>query len=330
VRRETEDPKAILFRIQHPSDERFEGEEFWDWTLYGGEGPLGVIRIPWEDMGTMDQDRKRLLHSMIDSIALAMDRFRAAEQRIKSREEVSRERYRANLLRSISHDIRTPLAGIIGCSEILRDSLDSAEEPYRIAGRIQKDAEWLHSLVENIMGLTRLQDGGVKLKKEWEAVEEIIGGAVAHVEQHWTDREIDVRLPEKVLMAPMDAKLIEQVNINLLENAMKHSRDSGPVMITASEDKATHSVVVTVRDSGEGIRSQDLPHIFQPFYTSGRSESTKERSFGLGLAICETIVHAHGGTIQARNRADGGGAEFTYTIPMEVHDDKENRKDTGR
>jgi two-component system sensor histidine kinase KdpD len=272
-------------------------------------------------MEAMGRDQKSLLHSMIDSIALAMDRFRASEQRIKSREEVSKERYRANLLRSISHDIRTPLAGIIGSSEILRDSLDPGGEPYRIAGRIQTDAEWLHSLVENIMGLTRLQDGGVKLKKEWEAVEEIIGVAVGHVEQHWPEREIDVRLPEEVLMAPMDAKLIEQVNINLLENAIKHSKDDGPVTITASQDQTAHCVVVTVRDCGEGIRPRDLPHIFQPFYTSGRSESTRERSFGLGLAICETIVQAHGGTIEARNSAEGPGAEFTYTIPMEEQDD---------
>lgn len=324
VRREAEDPKAILYRIEHLSEDHDEGEEFFDWPLYGGEGPLGLIRIPREAASGMDEEQSRMLRSMIDSIALALDRFRAAEQRIQSREEVSRERYRANLLRSISHDIRTPLTGIIGTSEILRGRLETGGEEWELAGRIQTDAEWLHSLVENILGLTRLQDGGVKLKKEWEALEEIIGGAVGHVEQHWPDQEIDVNLPEELVMAPMDAKLIEQVVINLLENAIKHTGPGTPVSVSLAEDPAGRGAVVTVRDRGQGIRAQDLPHIFQPFYTSDHRASMENRSFGLGLAICETIVTAHGGTILARNCTDGPGAEFVFTLPMEEEHDTES------
>ena len=316
LRRETEDPKSILYRLKHMTGNPSEGEEFYDWPLYGRDDPLGILRIPQEEAREMDAARLRLLHSMIDSIALALDRFRVAEQRIQSREEASRERYRANLLRSISHDIRTPLAGIIGTSEILAGMLDPTGKPYHLAGEIRTDAEWLHSLVENILNLTRLQDSNVRLKKEWEAVEEIVGGAVGHVEQHWPNQEIEVDLPEEILMAPMDAKLIEQVIINLLENAIKHSGGT-PVTLKVAHAPSDEAIIVSVRDRGAGIPMQDLPHIFQPFYTASRQQIGPQRNFGLGLAICETIVTAHGGKIQARNSTDGPGAEFYFTIPME-------------
>jgi two-component system sensor histidine kinase KdpD len=125
-----------------------------------------------------------------------------------------------------------------------------------------------------------------------------------------------VDLPEEILMAPMDAKLIEQVIINLLENAIKHSGGT-PVTLKVAHAPSDEAIIVSVRDRGAGIPMQDLPHIFQPFYTASRQQIGPQRNFGLGLAICETIVTAHGGKIQARNSTDGPGAEFYFTIPME-------------
>ena len=293
------------------------GEKFWDWPIYGNEEPLGVIRISAEKAVLMSEDQKSLLQVMIESIALAMDRWQASQKQMEADAEIVQERYRTNLLRSISHDLRTPLSGIMGTSEMLMDMVEESDEKYEMIKGIFNEADWLHGLMENILSLTKLDDGKLTIEKEREAVEEIVGGAVSHISRRFPQYEIRVQVPEELLLVPMDAKLIEQVLLNLLDNAMKHTPKGKEISVSVTEDKKLNIAVFKVADQGNGIKSEDLPLVFKPFYTSGGELADAHRGTGLGLPICESIVRAHGGQIEARNREDGNGAEFIFTLPME-------------
>lgn len=300
----------------------YHGDEFYDWPIYGTVGTLGVIRIPKENAQSMNEPQMRLLRAMIESVALAMDRFRSNEQQMLSREETVKERYRANLLRAISHDLRTPLSGIIGTAEMLMNMPGTEEPQLSLAKEIHNEANWLHSLVENILNLTRLQDGTLRLCRQAEPIEEIIGGAINHIEKRTGRCDIGVSMPSELILVPVDAKLIEQVLINLLDNAIAYTKPGEAISIIAGKEASGQYLSVTVKDSGSGISAADLPHIFQTFYTSRPKHADAGMGIGLGLAICETIVNAHGGGISAKNRADRPGAEFTFTLPLEVTDDE--------
>lgn len=317
IRREVTNAQEIKCQLEGIRTGFDIGTEFYDWPIYGRESILGIIRIPKEKAQIMNESQTRLLRSMIESTALAMDRFRSVEQQMQSREEIVKERYRANLLRAISHDLRTPLSGIIGTSEMLMDMTEANDPRHALAGNIQKDANWLHSLVENILNLTRLQDGKLALKKEMEAVEEVIGGAINHIAGRSPEYEIEVNVPDDLLLVPMDAKLIEQVIINLLDNAIRHTKPGNEICITVEPAAGTNTVKFVIKDRGTGIRESDLPYIFQIFYTVQAKHADSGSGIGLGLAICETIVKAHGGDIEAHNRMDGPGSEFIFTLPME-------------
>jgi two-component system sensor histidine kinase KdpD len=317
VHRDFADNEDIQHHIEGLRTGYCAGSEFFDWLIYGRDNILGLIRIPSEKAVLMTDSQTRLLRAMIESTALAMDRFRSAEQRIRYREETVQERYRGNLLRAISHDLRTPLSGIMGTSEMLMDMTNQNDPRYSLAEAIHSDADWLHSLVENILSLTRLQEGRLILNKTAEAAEEVIGGAVRHFEQLFQYREIKTDCPEELLLVPMDAKLIQQVIVNLLDNAIKHTPAEKEISISVFKDEQKNLAVFTIADRGEGIAEADLPNVFQMFYTSKTRRADAKHGIGLGLAICDAIVKAHGGTIKAKNRPDGG-AEFTFTLPLEV------------
>ena len=319
IRRSVLDKDAIKHRLEDLRTAYDIGSEFFDWPIYGRDNILGVLRIPKENAEIMTDAQKRLLRSIIESTALAMDRFRSTQERIKSREAIVQERYRSNLLRAISHDLRTPLSGIIGTSEMLMGMIDEKDACYALASGIHKDADWLHSLVENILNLTRIKDGKLSLNKQMEAVEEVIGVAVATIEKRAIDREIDINIPENLLLVPMDAKLIEQVLVNLLDNAVKHTEASEEISISVDNDEINNVAIFTVSDRGRGIADVDLPYVFQMFYTTHGKGADAQRGVGLGLTICDSIIKAHGGVIEAHNREDGPGAEFIFTLPMEVN-----------
>ncbi|MEG2685472.1 MAG: DUF4118 domain-containing protein, partial [Erysipelotrichaceae bacterium] len=290
------------------------GNEYYEWPIYGSGKILGIIRIPSNTAEKLNDIQRKLLRSMIESIALAMDRFHSTQLRIKSREETIQERYRGNLLRAISHDLRTPLSAIIGTSEMLIDMSAINDPRYKLATDIHSDAEWLHSLVENILSLTRLQDGKLVISKEKEAVEEVVGGIVVSFAKRNPEYEINVDIPSELLIVPMDARLITQVLTNLVDNAIKHTSPGNLILIRVSKDDINASF--SVIDNGEGISISDLPNIFQMFYTTHTKHSDAIHGIGLGLAICDAIIKAHGGTIEAKNREDGNGSEFTFKLPL--------------
>ena len=320
IRRQIPDVDALLHRIEGLKTDYDIGPEFYDWPIYGRETLLGIIRVPKEDAKAMNESQIRMLHATIESTALAMDRFRATQQRIKFNEEITQERFRVNLLRSISHDLRTPLSGIIGTSEMLMNMTAKEDMRHPLVVGIHKDANWLHSLVENILSLTRLQDGKLVLNKQEEAAEEVIGAAIRHISRHYPEYEIAVHVPDELLLVPMDARLIRQVLINLLDNAVKHTILQDEISVSVTKDAEQNYAVFSVRDSGEGIEASELPNIFQMFYTSRVKHSDAQPGIGLGLPICDAVVKAHGGSITARNRTDGSGAEFIFTLPLEVND----------
>lgn len=322
TQQKTKDPETLLHSLQELDSGYFAGAEFYDWPIYGRDAILGIIRLPAEQAKVLPAAQVQILRSMIESTAMAMDRFRSVQQKIRMHEQTVQERYRINLLRAISHDLRTPLAGMMGTSEMLLGMTESEDPRRSLMDSIYKDAGWLHSLVENILSLTRLQDGKLTIHKQMEAAEEILGGSARHVLRHYPQYDIEVHAPKELFLVPMDAKLISQALINLLENAIKHTEPPGEICISVEEDTENHQAVFSVCDRGSGIKSEDLPRIFETFYTSHAKESDSRQGVGLGLSICETIVKAHGGTIQAKNRSDGPGAEFVFTLPLEENNDE--------
>lgn len=315
ILRNVQDPKRVKQYMEALNEDYYEGLEFCDWPIRGSEGLLGLMRLPKECARNISESQDHLFCAMLESTALAMDRFRQTTQRMKSNEAMVQERYRGNLLRAISHDLRTPLSGIMGTSEMLMDMIGSEDPKYNLAHGIYQDAQWLRALVENILNLTRLQEGRLMVNKQVEVVEEIIGSAVNHMSRRHPEYNITVDMPEALLLILMDAKLIEQVLINLLDNATKHSKPENEIKVKVTEEKEHNQVRFSVIDNGEGIASADLPRIFQMFYTSDSRRVDVKHGIGLGLTICESIVKAHGGIIEASNRKDVNGAIFSFTLP---------------
>lgn len=297
------------------SDIEYRKEEgTYDYPIRGQGKLLAVLRIDGCISEEKLKQKSRLLHAIIENVSLALERIEIMTEQIQDRQKIEKERDRANLLRSISHDLRTPLSGIMGTSEMLMDMTGKEDRRYELIQGIYQDADWLKSLVENVLNLTRLRDGEILIQKEPEAMEEIVGCAVAHIEKAFPDREIEVKIPEEFHLVPMDARLIEQVVTNLIDNAVKHTKPEEEIQVMISySDK---EVTVSVRDEGEGIAPCDIENIFQMFYTSKTRSPDIKKGIGLGLAICETVIKAHGGTISGHNRTDHRGAEFIFSLPL--------------
>lgn len=314
IHRNISEPEELRGRFSNLRTESVREEDGWYYPINGSESLLGIVKIEKDVPEEELESKKNLLHSVLENISMAMERIEVTVARIKDRENMERERERANLLRAISHDLRTPLSGIMGTSEMLIDMTKKDDRRQELLRGIYQDADWLKSLVENILSLTRLQDGKILIHKEMEAIEEVIGCAVAHIERSYPDREIQVEISDDFRLVPMDAKLIEQVITNLLDNAIKHTKKEEMITVCAAYENQT--LLVIVRDEGEGIAQEDIPNLFQIFYTSKTRSADGRRGIGLGLTICETVIKAHGGTIVGRNRTDRKGAEFLFTLPV--------------
>ena len=230
--------------------------------------------------------------------------------------EVKSESMRANLLRAVSHDIRTPLSSILGATSTLLESQDLDETARRdLLLEVHKDAQWLVRVTENILSVTKFSADGVKLKLTEEVVEEIVGSAVLKFRKRYPDVEVAVRLPEDPLLVPMDGILIEQVLVNLMENSVLHGKHTSKVEVSAEEEK--DRVVFYVDDDGAGIRPSALPKLFEGTFRQGDEESCdSRRNMGIGLSVCMSIIRAHQGDMKAENRKEGG-ARLSFWLPME-------------
>ncbi|MCH5263555.1 MAG: PAS domain-containing sensor histidine kinase [Lachnospiraceae bacterium] len=245
--------------------------------------------------------------------------LRIAEQD-KLLSETEKEKMRANLLRAISHDLRTPLTSIIGASSsYLENSVWLAEdEKNAIVTHIHEDANWLLNMVENLLSVTRINNQSSTVKKTDESVEEIVSAAINRLKKRMPGVSLDVSVPDELLFLPMDAILIEQVLINLLENAIVHSQSRRPILCQVDDDD--ENVIFRVRDYGIGIEPERLKNIFDGNSYIGNSVSDSNKGMGIGLSICKTIITAHNGTINAKNH--GEGTEFFFSLPKgEISDE---------
>jgi two-component system sensor histidine kinase KdpD len=237
---------------------------------------------------------------------------RKADDAHRAQAQVESERLRSLLLSSISHDLRTPLAAIMGAaSTMLEDDARLDPETRRdLTQTVFEESERLHRLLTNLLHLTRLEAGPVQIRKEWQPIEEVIGAALTHLEVRLRDREVRTHLPDKVTSAPFDGALIEQVLVNLIENALRYTPKNSPIEISAT---ATDSLVtIEVADRGPGIVPGQEQRIFEKFHRSDRRKA--DGGMGLGLTICTGILRAHGGRIWVENRP-GGGAAFKFVLP---------------
>ena len=294
-------------------------------TFYGAKGYyiplkshgkiLGVLGISCID-GILKPEQKFIFETVASQIYIALDREILAETQKNSKLEIESERLRSNLLRSISHDLRSPLAGIKGAvSTIIENGkLISKDKEEELLQGIYEDTEWLIRLVENLLSMTKFDEGKMKIKKNMELVEEVVYEAVQRTSKRFKEHKINVAVPEEVIIAPMDGSLIEQVLINLIDNSLKFTPKGSLIEVKAYEKE--EKIFFEVIDNGMGISDDILPHIFNRFFTNGSKISDSRRGVGLGLAICKSIVEAHGGIIDAYNKKEGG-AIFRFNIPKE-------------
>ncbi len=259
---------------------------------------------------------------MFISIATGMIVSRARKAAAVAR-EAERQRTYADLLRAVSHDIRTPLTGIMGATNVLLEQEDqlTPEQRRALLTDAHEDAEWLIRVVENLLSVTRIGGEVARLNKSWEAAEEVIEGAVAKFSKRYPNICVKVALPEELLMVPMDPLLMQQVLTNLLENAVIHGGDVTRVTITLCQEK--DQAVISVEDDGRGIAPEKLSTIFDGSADSG-SWGDMKRNMGIGLSVCRTIVVAHGGSICAENRGSGG-ALFRISLPMKEDNHEDQR-----
>ncbi len=236
--------------------------------------------------------------------------------------EAAREKMRANLLRSVSHDIRTPLTSIIGSTSAMIENPDLPEEDrLLLLTDVRDDAQWLIRVVENLLSITRMGDTTTRLVKNPEPAEEILGAVTAKFRKRYPDVRIRVSVPEDLLFVPMDAVLISQVLSNLLENAVVHG-GGHTTEIRLSVRREGPEAVFAVEDNGNGIEHKVLPHLFDGTLAAaaGDTENGGKRNMGLGLSVCQAIIHAHSGSIEAHNLMEG--AEFVFRLPLEQEEEK--------
>lgn len=242
----------------------------------------------------------------------------AIAEREKALTEADREKLRANLLRAVSHDLRTPLTGIIGSSSSYLENYPelSEEERTELVANIKEDSQWLLNMVENLLTVTRINNNSEnQVKKSPEIVEEVVSEAILRLRKRLPDIRIRVSMPNNFLMLSMDPTLIEQVLINLLENAFVHSGSREPIDLVIED--APDFISFKVRDYGRGIDEKQLPYIFEGQQRTAESTDS-HKGIGIGLSICKTIIQAHDGTITASNHPNG--ADFTFTLPKEKED----------
>jgi len=231
--------------------------------------------------------------------------------------EAEREKMKANLLRSVSHDLRTPLTSIIGSANVVLEHYDTLSdgEKKELIDHVRDDAQWLVRLVENILSITRIKDSAVRLKKYPEAAEEIISEAVTKFRKN-RDMPVRVRVPDELLMVPMDATLIEQVLVNLMENVFIHAKGATEIEVGVGR-WGENQALFSVEDNGKGIDEDILPKLFEELFPHAReSNADGRRSMGIGLSACMSIVKAHGGNMHAENR-ERGGARVCFVLPIE-------------
>ena len=254
--------------------------------------------------------------TMLDEIALCLEKYNLHVFNERIAREAEAERLRTNLLRTISHDLRTPLTSISGNADILLSNGDQIEPDLRrqLYQNIYTDSEWLINLVENILFVTRIDNGVMSINTEYEILQEVIQESLSYMSKRIRERNVCLEMPDTFFMVKIDARLIMQVLINIVDNALKYTAAGSAIKIALFQRDM--QAVVEVADTGCGISDDDKQKVFEIFYTSNKKSSDSRRGMGLGLPLCQSIVHAHGGTIRIEDNTPHG-AVVSFTLPLE-------------
>lgn len=276
----------------------------------------GVVGIGLAGEAPLDSFENSIVLSILGECALALENERAIREREESAVLAKNEQLRANLLRSISHDLRTPLTSISGNAGVLMANGEGlgTEKCKQLYTAIYDDSLWLINLVENLLSVTRIEDGTMQLKLTAELVDEAVAEAVRHISRQSAEHHIIIRQQEDFLLAKMDARLIVQVIINIVDNAVKYTPKGSTITITTRKEGKW--AAVEIADDGPGIPDDAKPQIFDMFYTAGAHSADSRRSLGLGLALCKSIINAHGGEISVADNQPSGTI-FRFTLPAE-------------
>jgi two-component system sensor histidine kinase KdpD len=277
--------------------------------LGDGQRALGVLAVRTER--ALSVEEMDLLETVARLLAAPLERARLTREAEAARLEAERERMRGTLLSSVSHDLRTPLAAITGAASSLLEGGGLADtQRLELQRTILEESQRLDRRVSNLLEMTRLESGSVSLRRDWHSLEEIVGTALARLERVLQPYRVETRLDPDLPLLHVDAVLIEQLMVNLLENAAKYTPAGSTVRVSATSGDG--ALEIAVEDDGPGLPPGSEERVFEKFH---RERTAGRGGFGLGLAICRAIVTAHGGTIEGRNR-DPHGASFVARLPL--------------
>lgn len=285
-------------------------------SVRGNQEVMGVIGIPSKYYPPLDVFEKNLLIALLNECGLILERRRLRAEKQAIEMETQRERLRSNLLRAISHDLRTPLTSISGNAGVLMEKsilLDESKKQ-EIYSSIYDDSMWLVNLTENLLSITRIENGTMHLQMNAELIDDVFREAISHVDRKAAEHEISVELADDLLMAKMDVRLIVQVIINIVNDAIKYTPEGSHICLSAKKEKKM--VRIRIADDGPGISDEAKLHLFDMFYTAGIGKADSRRGLGLGLSLCKSIVDAHGGEISVSDNKPHG-AVFSFTLPLE-------------
>ena len=280
-----------------------------------GQQVYGVIGIPMEKQTQPDAFTSSILFSILGECALALESLHNAEEKEKAAVLAKNEQLRANLLRSISHDLRTPLTSISGNADTLLHSYNMLDEQTRkqVFTDIYDDAQWLTGLVENLLSITKITDGSVKLHLSDQVIDDIVSEALRHIDRRSAEHHITVDCGDEPLLVRVDAGLIMQVLINLVNNAVKYTPPGSNIRITAIQQEKAAEICVS--DDGPGIPDERKELVFKMFFTGSNLIADSRRSLGLGLALCQAIIHAHHNEMTLKDNLPHG-CIFSFTLPL--------------
>ena len=280
-----------------------------------GQQVYGVIGIPMEKQTQPDAFTSSILFSILGECALALESLHNAEEKEKAAVLAKNEQLRANLLRSISHDLRTPLTSISGNADTLLHSYNMLDEQTRkqVFTDIYDDAQWLTGLVENLLSITKITDGSVKLHLSDQVIDDIVSEALRHIDRRSAEHHITVDCGDEPLLVRVDAGLIMQVLINLVNNAVKYTPPGSNIRITAIQQEKVAEICVS--DDGPGIPDERKELVFKMFFTGSNLIADSRRSLGLGLTLCQAIIHAHHNEMTLKDNLPHG-CIFSFTLPL--------------
>ena len=295
-----------------------KGRRFIYSPIRAGDTVCGILGIS-DPSGRPGSSEKGIVQSILGECGLALENLRNAKGREEAAVLARNEKLRADLLRAISHDLRTPLTSISGNADTLLENagMIDAETSRSLLSDIRDDSEWLTGLVENLLSISKMGDGSVNLDFSDQVVDDVLEEAIRHIDRASAEHDVRLELGGEPVLARMDARLIIQVIVNLVNNAVKHTPKGSKILVSVSADDK--NAVISVSDNGPGIPDEMKSRVFEMFFTGDSGVGDSRRSLGLGLPLCRSILEAHGSSLELRDN-EPSGCVFSFKLPLsEVH-----------